>query len=254
MKTAPVEILEIAGLRFSPVTVEQTVGLFEAAWQTRETTTFLYQNMHTLHLQLKTEPLVDAYSGTVALIDGYPMLNLLRLARNDVADDRRVAAIDLLDPVMTAAVAGARRCFVIGQESSVLERALVTLRSRYFGLEIDGHHGFFDHRDADHVIEMANDFDADLVLVGMGSPTSELWIAENRDRLNAPVVWCCGALMEYVAGTVPTAPRWAGPMRLEWFFRLISNPRRFLYRYSVEPLIVAWRLPTRVLRRKWRGR
>lgn len=52
------------------------------------------------------------------------------------------------------------------------------------------------------------------------------------------MVFTCGACMEYVAGAVRTPPRWMGPLGLEWSFRLIENPRRFAFRYLVEPILL----------------
>jgi N-acetylglucosaminyldiphosphoundecaprenol N-acetyl-beta-D-mannosaminyltransferase len=51
-------------------------------------------------------------------------------------------------------------------------------------------------------------------------------------------VVACGALMDYVAGVVPTPPRWLGPAGLEWAFRLAAEPRRLWRRYLVEPWTV----------------
>ena len=44
--------------------------------------------------------------------------------------------------------------------------------------------------------------------------------------------------MEYVAGAVKTPPRWMGRIGLEWSFRLIEDPKRFAFRYLVEPILL----------------
>jgi N-acetylglucosaminyldiphosphoundecaprenol N-acetyl-beta-D-mannosaminyltransferase len=44
-----------------------------------------------------------------------------------------------------------------------------------------------------------------------------------------------GAAFDYVAGTVPTPPRWAGRVGLEWAFRLANDPIRLFTRYLIEP-------------------
>ena len=44
--------------------------------------------------------------------------------------------------------------------------------------------------------------------------------------------------MDYVAGEIPTAPRWMASLYLEWLYRLISEPARLWRRYLVEPWFV----------------
>jgi N-acetylglucosaminyldiphosphoundecaprenol N-acetyl-beta-D-mannosaminyltransferase len=41
--------------------------------------------------------------------------------------------------------------------------------------------------------------------------------------------------MDYIAGEVPTPPRWSGRLGLEWAFRLVHEPKRLFSRYMVEP-------------------
>jgi N-acetylglucosaminyldiphosphoundecaprenol N-acetyl-beta-D-mannosaminyltransferase len=44
-----------------------------------------------------------------------------------------------------------------------------------------------------------------------------------------------GAAFDYVAGAVPTPPRWSGQIGLEWVFRLAHDPTRLFKRYFLEP-------------------
>jgi N-acetylglucosaminyldiphosphoundecaprenol N-acetyl-beta-D-mannosaminyltransferase len=69
-------------------------------------------------------------------------------------------------------------------------------------------------------------------------PRQEHWIADNLDDLAANAILTAGAAMDYVAGVVPTPPRWMGSAGLEWIFRLFHEPRRLWRRYLVEPWFV----------------
>ncbi|NNF65230.1 MAG: WecB/TagA/CpsF family glycosyltransferase [Acidimicrobiia bacterium] len=207
--------------------------------------------MHTLFLQSKDARYLASFDGAIALVDGQPLIHLLNRMGCDTDHTHRATAVDLVHPILRAAAADGKRVFVIGQEEMVLLQAISRLRSQHRMLEISGHHGFFDTEgdDATHVVAAANDFGADLVLVGLGSPKSEVWIDQNRDRFDASVVWACGALMEYVAGAVPTPPRWSGQLGIEWLFRLAHDPRRFLTRYFVEPVALLARVTARKILR-----
>lgn len=238
------------GFPVTPMSIAQTVEYCRASWKSGAKNTILFQNLHTMFLQTKDDRYRRSYDGAVALIDGTPLVHLLRRAGHAVEEQDRAPAIDLIDPVLAATVTDGTRVFVIGQEEHVLHEAMARLRAKHDGLKIAGHHGFFDTDGpaADHVIEAANDFGADVVLVGLGSPKSEVWIYDNRDGFDASIVWACGALMEYVAGYVPTPPRWSGAMGLEWLFRLANDPKRFLARYFAEPIWLAAAVGYRKLR------
>jgi len=109
----------------------------------------------------------------------------------------------------------------------------------YPTVAVTGLHGFFSMAAGgianERTLAQINAWRPDILLVGMGMGRQERWVLENRDRLEVPVVAVCGACIEYFAGSVSTAPRWLGPLGLEWVYRLLSDPPRFAWRYLVEP-------------------
>ena len=135
------------------------------------------------------------------------------------------------------------RVYHIGQSAEVQQRAMDVIRAAVPGINIQGRDGYFDQtagsRESATVIADINAFSSDIVLVGFGTPRQEAWLHAHRQHINAAAVYACGACMEYVAGDVATPPRWMGRFGLEWSFRLLENPRRFAYRYAVEPLFLA---------------
>lgn len=71
---------------------------------------------------------------------------------------------------------------------------------------------------------------ARLLLVGLGAPKQERWMAAHRGRIPAVMVGV-GAAFDFLAGTKPQAPRWMQRAGLEWAFRLATEPRRLGPRY-----------------------
>jgi len=74
-----------------------------------------------------------------------------------------------------------------------------------------------------------------VVLVGMGMPIQENWIAQNAHRLDQGVLLSVGGAFDYEAGVQIPAPRWLGRLGLEWLFRFAVQPKRLFRRYFVEP-------------------
>jgi exopolysaccharide biosynthesis WecB/TagA/CpsF family protein len=80
---------------------------------------------------------------------------------------------------------------------------------------------------------------ADLLFVGLGCPRQEVWLYENRAKLNMPTI-AVGAAFDFHASRLPQAPRWMQDRGLEWLFRLRQEPRRLWRRYVLlNPLFVS---------------
>jgi N-acetylglucosaminyldiphosphoundecaprenol N-acetyl-beta-D-mannosaminyltransferase len=131
------------------------------------------------------------------------------------------------------------RVFYLGSRPDVVSNALNILRGDFPGIEIAGMSGFFnvqrDSPDNQAVLQTIASHRPHILLVGMGMPRQEYWIYENFTSIRANVILPAGAAIEYVAGTIPTPPRWAGRLGLEWIWRLVSEPRRLAGRYLIEP-------------------
>jgi len=72
----------------------------------------------------------------------------------------------------------------------------------------------------------------DLLIVGLGAPKQELWLAAHRHEIQAPVALAIGATIDFLAGERSRAPVWMRATGLEWLHRLASEPRRLARRYA----------------------
>ncbi|AFY93873.1 WecB/TagA/CpsF family glycosyltransferase [Chamaesiphon minutus] len=71
---------------------------------------------------------------------------------------------------------------------------------------------------------------ARILFVGIGCPRQEIWMARHQDRIPA-VMLGVGAAFNFYSGRVKHAPLWMQKIGLEWFFRLLMEPRRLWKRY-----------------------
>ncbi|MEM7702380.1 MAG: WecB/TagA/CpsF family glycosyltransferase [Pseudomonadota bacterium] len=122
--------------------------------------------------------------------------------------------------------------FLLGGEPGIAHGAANWAAENYPALRIAGtHHGFFNREEEDALIKRINGSFAGIVLVGMGVPHQETWIARNRHRINAPVVMGVGGLFDYYSGRIARAPKIVRAMKSEWMWRLAMEPRRMAKRY-----------------------
>ena len=87
------------------------------------------------------------------------------------------------------------------------------------------------------MIEAINAAPPDVLLVAMGFPRQEEWIARNLQRLNVRVAVAEGGSFSFLSGATPRAPRWMRSAGLEWLFRLLRQPSR-LRRQLALPVFV----------------
>ena len=199
-----------------------------------------HQNLHGIYL-LQREPAMRAFARRADRIffDGMALVYLARWLGYDVGRRHRVTYADWIGPLARECAERGWRVFHLGGRPGVGARAAAILRARHPGLEIESLPGYFEDSRGAGVTRAIAAFRPDLLMVGMGMPRQEAWVAAHVDALEVPAVLTCGACMDYVAGVVATPPRWAGRVGLEWGFRLIAEPRRLGYRYLVEPWSVA---------------
>jgi N-acetylglucosaminyldiphosphoundecaprenol N-acetyl-beta-D-mannosaminyltransferase len=98
-----------------------------------------------------------------------------------------------------------------------------------------------DVEECDRIVERINASGATVVAVGLGAPKQEKWIDAHRHRLpQAKVFMAIGAAIDFEAGQVQRSPKWMSDMGLEWFYRILMEPRRLWKRYVNDALPFLW--------------
>ena len=104
--------------------------------------------------------------------------------------------------------------------------------------------------DEARLLETLRQDPADILLVALGNPAQEKWIAGRIGPEHARVAIGVGALFDFAAGRVPRAPGWMIGLRLEWLHRLWLEPARMWRRYLLgNPLFMLRVLRSRPARR-----
>ncbi|HLY62262.1 MAG TPA: WecB/TagA/CpsF family glycosyltransferase [Terriglobia bacterium] len=209
-------------------------------------------NLHSLYLWFQEPRMREFYSFADYIhIDGMSIILLGRLLGLPLRREHRTAYMDLLPILAQEAVKKDWRIFYLGSKPGVAEKAARILRSQHKGLQIATHHGHFDPTQTgtenQSILAEIKAYSPDILMVGMGMPRQEAWVIENRKDIAAHAVFCCGALMDYVAGEIPTPPRWIGLLGFEWLYRLLSEPGRLWRRYLLEPWSVMGQIARLVL-------
>ncbi len=93
--------------------------------------------------------------------------------------------------------------------------------------------GFFPLGETPRVIQEINASGASILLVAMGAPRQEQWLASHAAELKPPVRMGVGGLFDFYSGRIPRAPVWMREIGLEWVYRLLQEPGRMWRRYII---------------------
>ena len=137
----------------------------------------------------------------------------------------KLPGIDFVTALMAELAKTGGRVFLLGSKPGVAELAAENLVSRFPGLQVCGTmDGYF--KDDAPVIEAVNAAAPDLLFVCLGAPKQELWMRRNAPKLNVGLMAGLGGSLDVFAGTVKRAPVIFQKLGLEWFYRLLKEPKR----------------------------
>lgn len=197
-------------------------------------------NLHSLYLVKKSPAMADFFSKADLIeIDSMPMILWGKMLGLPVTPANRCTYLDWRDQFWAMASQRRWKVFYLGGKPGVAQEAARRLMQRWPGVEIVTHHGYFDRKTGSAansaVIAQINACRPHVLMVGMGMPIQETWIADNFEALESGVVLPVGAAFDYEAGVQVPAPRMLGTLGVEWLFRLICHPTRLFSRYLIEP-------------------
>ncbi len=164
--------------------------------------------------------------------DGMPLVWLLR--RMGYPDQQRVYGPELMLHVCTAAEQERIAVGFYGSYPHTLERLTAVLGARFPGLDVryacSPPFRPLTLEEDQTIVQDIRRSGVRILFVALGCPKQERWMAEHRGRIPA-VALGVGAAFDFLSGRVPQAPAWMQRAGLEWFFRLLTEPRRLWRRY-----------------------
>lgn len=139
----------------------------------------------------------------------------------------RVTGVDLLEQLCAQAAQEGWTVFFLGAKPGIADQAAVEMTGRYPGLQIIGtENGYFREREKE-VIAHIRSCQPDLLFAALGMPFQEHWLYQHRKELGCKVAVGVGGSFDVLAGTVKRAPKLWQKLRLEWLWRLLSDPKRW---------------------------
>lgn len=233
----PYPISTLLGIPFHRVTMEQTLEVCERLLEDRSEPSYLVTaNVDFTYLASKNPALREfIFHSDLVICDGLPLVWLSKLLAGETLPER-VAGSDLGLPLLEVCARRGFSVYFLGSDEKTLGELERVLSERLPDLRVAGHCsppiGPVESWDDSELSAKIGSASPDLILAAFGCPKQEQWIARNHRRLGVPLSIGVGATLDFIVGKQQRAPKLAQKLCLEWFWRMCSNPKRFVKRYA----------------------
>jgi N-acetylglucosaminyldiphosphoundecaprenol N-acetyl-beta-D-mannosaminyltransferase len=163
----------------------------------------------------------------------------------------RVAGCDLMQKLVKLAYENKYKCFFFGAKEVVIKK-VVNHYNQLYGPDIMAgyRNGYFTKTEEPFIAKQIVDSGAQLLFVGIVTPTKENFLYEHKDILKkVNFTMGVGGTFDIIAGVTKRAPIWMQNMGMEWFYRFLQEPRRMWRRYLVGNSKFIWMVIKEKLKR-----
>lgn len=182
---------------------------------------------------INNKELSQAYNNSNLInIDGMSVVWALRFLGYYVPE--RVACPDLAEDILRMAEKNNFGVFLLGTTEKSIRLCVKEIIETYPDLKLLGHHNGYFNNDEEHlVIKMINNANPDILFIGMPSPKKEFFVEKYRGHLSARYFLGVGGYFDIISGITRRAPNWIQSIGMEWFYRLLQEPKRMWRRYLI---------------------
>ncbi len=237
------EICSILNVKLRVSDYEGALQLVKNAIESKDQIRMNLCNVHVTMVAQSMPELMTAlnHPSAVTFPDGMPLVWAMRSWGAKIRE--RVYGPDFFELCMSKSVESGFKHFLYGSTENTLEKLETNLKNKFKNINICGSYSppfrSLTSEEEDEIILKINDSGANIVWIGLGAPKQEVFVDKIAEKLNAQVVVAIGAAFDFHAGTVKQAPDWMQDHGLEWFYRLVQEPRRLWFRYCYyNPLFV----------------
>lgn len=154
----------------------------------------------------------------------------------------RVAGYDLYLRLLAEAAVKDIPVYFFGGSPGVAEAAAEEGKRRWPELQVVGcRNGYFKPEEEASIVESINGSGAKMLFVALGAPRQEKWLSRYAEVLQPSLLMGIGGSFDVLAGKVQRAPKWMQDARLEWFYRLLKQPARFVRMLALPRFVLAVR-------------
>lgn len=219
------------GVGFDDLTRNDTIKLAQSLIEKHASAYMVTPNPEIVMQTWESEEVCKAVNGAdIVIPDGIGVVKAAKILGTPLRE--RLPGIEIAAEILRYMGETGKSAFLLGAKPGVAELAAAEMKKQFPGIKICGtNDGYF--KDDGPVVEKINAAKPDFLLVCLGAPKQELWMAKNRAQLDVGLMAGLGGTLDVYAGTVKRAPEFWQKLNLEWFYRCLKEPVRFKRIYKL---------------------
>ncbi|MEL6162510.1 MAG: WecB/TagA/CpsF family glycosyltransferase [Cyanobacteria bacterium J06628_3] len=225
----------LLGRRIDCMNISSIVEAIRKACIEGKRITVAHYNIHGFNLSMQLPWYYQfLQSAEITNCDGMGILKAISFMGLDLPIDYRVSYTLLMPKILENCNQNQFSVFLLGGKPQILQDAIKNLQQQYPKVNFAGHHGYFDKEDPETnaaIVEQINQFQPNILIVGMGMPIQEYWVQKYHHKLQVNTIMVGGAIIDRMAGIVSDCPRFISDFGFEWLYRLVQEPKRLAARY-----------------------
>lgn len=224
--------VKIFGIDFSNLSAPGFIQFLKEKMQDKSKLLIYDINTYNLYLYNKS-PKIKKVVDRADLIfaDGMSVVLAGKLVGKSI---KRYTGVDRMMDLIDFAYRENLSIFLLGGTESILSKCITNLKNSHKGLKITGfYHGFFDTGDEISVVNRINTSRPDILFIGMPVEKTASFLEHNLELLDVSVIMPVGGGFEILSGDKKRAPKIVQNIGMEWFYRLVQDPKGKLKRYLV---------------------
>lgn len=207
---------------------EESDSLLRELASFKKATVLAFVNSHAMNTVVKDKVFNEALcAADIILLDGSGMAILYRMM--GLPSGLNMNGTDFIPKILSAF--RGRTVAFWGTQTPYLDLAAKHCETKYENHVISTENGFHE---LEYYVELAIKLQPDLIILGMGMPKQERLAQAIRQSGNVnSLIVCGGAIIDFIGGRSPRAPKWMQSLGIEWIFRFALEPKRLYKRYIV---------------------
>jgi N-acetylglucosaminyldiphosphoundecaprenol N-acetyl-beta-D-mannosaminyltransferase len=225
--------INILNCPIDKLTMQETIDIIDKSIQNKISLQHVVVNAAKMVYMQKDKELYESVvNSDIINPDGQAVVWASRILNQPLRE--RVSGIDLMGNLVKLASEKDYKIFFFGAKEEVTKGVVDKYISLYNNKIIAGYrNGYFKKEEEEIIVKEISDSNADILFVAISSPTKEIFLNKYKDIINIPFIMGVGGSFDVVSGKVKRAPLWMQKYGLEWFYRVIQEPRRMWKRYLV---------------------
>ena len=182
------------------------------------------------------------HQSDILIPDGIGIVYAARILKKKII--KRISGSDIHQFLIEKANKNNLKIFYLGASQETLEKIEFRIKKEFPSITVKSYSPPYKEEFSNYensiMIEEINNFEPQILFIGMTAPKQEKWVNKNKVKLKNCIICSIGAVFDFYAGTINRPNKIWQRLGLEWFMRFIKEPKRLWRRNFISTPCFLW--------------